>query len=62
MPILPQVTAIPPSPCAFAVADALNVRSVANKQDYAALHGHEFHLSSHNIDPTVKVCCWQLRP
>jgi hypothetical protein len=64
-----QVTAIPPNACAHPSADALNVWSVTNKQDYAHLHGHEFHLSSHNIDPTVKVrkasfdgckMCWLL--
>lgn len=54
--LLLQVTAIPPNTCAHPAADALNVWSVLNKQDYAHLHGHEFHLSSHNIDPTVKVC------
>jgi hypothetical protein len=54
--VLLQVTAIPPNTCAHPAADALNVWSVLNKQDYAHLHGHEFHLSSHNIDPTVKVC------
>lgn len=53
MPLL-QVTAIPPNTCAHPAADALNVWSVTNKQDYAHLHGHEFHLSAHNIDPTVK--------
>ena len=54
--VLLQVTAIPPNTCAHPAADALNVWSVLNKQDYAHLHGHESHLSSHNIDPTVKVC------
>lgn len=49
------VTAVPPNPCAFPAADAINSASVMNKQAFAHLHGHEVHLSAHNIDPSVQV-------
>jgi hypothetical protein len=50
-----QVTAIPQGSCAHAAADALNVWSVQNKQDYAQLYGYEFHLSAHDVATGVKV-------
>jgi hypothetical protein len=50
-----QVTAIPQGSCAHASADALNLWSVQNKQDYAQLYGYEFHLSAHDVALAVKV-------
>jgi hypothetical protein len=49
------VTAIPQGSCAHASADALNLWSVQNKQDYAQLNGYEFHLSAHDVALAVKV-------
>ena len=49
------MTAIPQDSCAHASADALNLWSVQNKQDYAQLHGYEFHLSAHDVALAVKV-------
>ena len=47
------VTAIPADPCQFPTADLINKLSVANKQDYARLHGFELHVSSDIIDPNI---------
>lgn len=47
------ITAIPADPCQFPTADLINKLSVANKQDYAHLHGFELHLSADLIDPNV---------
>ena len=47
------ITAIPPDPCQFPIADLINKLSVVNKQDYAHRHGFELHVSSDIIDPNV---------
>lgn len=52
-PSMVLVTAIPADPCQFPTADLINQLSVANKQDYARLHGFELHVSSDIIDPNV---------
>ncbi len=52
-PSMVLVTAIPADPCQFPTADLINQLSVANKQDYARLHGFELHVSSDVIDPNV---------
>eukprot|EP00208_Stichococcus_sp_RCC1054_P005833 CAMPEP_0206142774 /NCGR_PEP_ID=MMETSP1473-20131121/18136_1 /ASSEMBLY_ACC=CAM_ASM_001109 /TAXON_ID=1461547 /ORGANISM="Stichococcus sp, Strain RCC1054" /LENGTH=1052 /DNA_ID=CAMNT_0053537897 /DNA_START=385 /DNA_END=3544 /DNA_ORIENTATION=+ len=47
------ISAVPPNPCSFPIADHFNALGVANKQDYARRHGWEVHLSAENVDPTA---------
>lgn len=45
-----MLTAIPPTPCKAPLADLINSLSLANKVDYARMHGYELHFSASNIE------------
>jgi len=49
-PNVALLTAVPPSPCKAPLADMLNSLSLANKVQYARIHGYELHCSTTNIE------------
>ena len=57
--LLLLVSGIPTAPCTTPYGDLVLQLAVQNKQEWARLHGHEFHLMAQSVDPRMHPGPWQ---